>query len=1375
MAAKKKTKNHPKTSSGKPKAGGAPPPADQGCPVVGIGASAGGLEAMTDILHTLPEDIGAALVFIQHLDPKHASMLTELLARATKIPVTQVDNGMVVEKNHLYVIAPNTCIGIRAGRLTSEMRNPGAPHMPIDFFFRSLADDQGGKAIGVVLSGTASDGTLGLKAIKEAGGITLAQDPETARYDGMPRSAIVAGCVDTVLPATGISAELVRLCKHPYMDHREAEELPPDNRSFEEILGLLRSAKGVDFAQYKAGTIHRRTLRRMALHRMDKPDQYASYLKSHREEIDLLFQDILIHVTSFFREPATFSAITAHVLPGILKGRSHEDPVRIWVPGCSTGEEAYSVAICALEYMRQSGTEIAVQVFGTDLSDSALDQARAGVYPQSIEADVSPERLRRFFVATNGKYQITRSVRDICIFARQNVTKDPPFSRLDMITCRNLLIYLGQRIQSKVMRLFHYALKPTGYLVLGASEHVGEAGNELFTPVDRQNKIFSRKPARTFVDNDLSAYEERVGATTGHAFPPAPALHDTEKKVDQLLLAHFTPAAVVVDSELKILQFRGDTSPYLRHLSGGASLDFRRLARGSIGAEVRSLFHSKEFQAGPVKSKPIAVVVDGVERRVCISILPLLASPAPQYLIAFEPVSFEPLTSGRKRPARAGTAPHKLTDLEEELANTRRYLHSVIQQQEAATEELKSSHEELQSTNEELQSTNEELLTAKEELQSTNEELTTVNDEMQSRNVELQQINNDLINLLSSVNIPIVMLGGDLQIRRYTPQAEKILNLLPADIGRSINDFRLKISVPDLADLCQHVIDTLVPHDREVQDNEGRLYTMWLRPYRTTDNRIDGVVLALFDITERKRTAEARYRRLFEASKDGIVIGDMATGEIVDSNPAITQLFGYSRSRLVGTRFWESDLFRGSEIDESLLDHLHEAESLQKTMMLTTEAGQATPVDVVASLYTEGEQKVVQFNIRDITARKKIEEQAQRHQEHLREMQKMEAVGRLAGGVAHDFNNILTAILGYADLLRDQLDGNARAFQMLAQIRNGAERATAITKQLLAFGRKQIVTPAVLNLNEVLGEFRQMISVMMPRNIELEIQPAPDLGMVWADRTQMEQVVLNLALNARDAMPEGGTVTILTGNVDADASYVAEHPTVPMGQYIALVVRDTGTGMDPHTQEHMFEPFFTTKPKGMGAGLGLPTVYSIVQQAGGYVRAYSELGVGTTFTVYLPRVAAEPLPDAAAAEIENVKGSETILLVEDQHPVRELARRFLETAGYHVLDASGGPEALRVSREYPDRIDLLFTDVVMPRMSGRELALQLATERPEMKVLYMSGHTEEAIVHHGVLKEGVEFLQKPFSQRDLLSRLRRILDRKHGDARPGEPEDQARQ
>jgi two-component system CheB/CheR fusion protein len=1362
-------RNSPKNEPIRPAIPSAPEPeriTPTECPVVGFGASAGGLEAFTEVLQHIPKKPRFALVLVQHLDPKHASILSELLSRSTRLPVLQVKEGMSVQPDHVYVIPPNSDIRISRGALHLEPRPSSGQHMPIDRFFQSLAQDQGAKAIGVILSGTASDGTLGLKAIKAEGGITFAQDVHSAKYDGMPRSAMAAGCVDFVLPPDQIARELLSLCQHRYLHGPEktaSAEATEDESAFSEVFAMLRSATGVDFASYKPGTIRRRTLRRMALHKMDQVQQYARYLKDNRGELQLLFQDILINVTGFFREPATFDGIKARVLPGLFKGRAPEDAIRVWVPGCATGEEAYSIAVCLLEYMHVAGAELPIQIFGTDLSEPALEKARAGLYPESIAADVSTERLRRFFVRVNSSYQITRSVRDVCIFARQNVTKDPPFSKLDLILCRNLLIYLGPALQATVMRLFHYALRPKGFLVLGVSESVGNA-TDLFAPQDKRLKIYSRKQASGGMSPaDFAPYDERTRPTPAESAPEEPGPVDIQKKVDQLILARHTPPAIVVDRNLQILQFRGQTSPYIEHTSGEANLNLMKMTPSGLGLEVRKLIPKAEMKNGLVTSDAAPVTTKNRMRRMNITVTPIQPSgqPEPLFLVVLEEVP-QPAPAEKGPKGRGAVSDRRTRELEHELSATREYLQAVIEEQEAASEELKSAHEEVQSGNEELQSTNEELLTAKEELQSTNEELTTVNEEMQSRNAELQQLNNDLLNLLSSVTIPIIMLGNDLRIRRFTPQAEKILNLLATDIGRPISDFRIKVNIPDLATLCQDVIDDLHAREREVQDAEGRTYSMWVRPYRTADNKIDGVVLALFDITERRQSAEARYRRLFEASMDGIIIADADTGEIVDVNPFVTRLFGYPRSRLIGVKFWESDLFRGSGLDQSIIEALQDSDSVQKPLPLPAESGELIETEVVCNRYGEGEKTVIQFNIRDLSSRKRMEEQLRREDEQLRQAQKMDAVGRLAGGVAHDFNNLLTAILGYCDLVQQDLqDGNGReARGMIEQIRISGERAAMLTRQLLAFGRKQVVQPAIIDPNELVTDMRQLMAVTLTSQIHLELNLARHQGRVKADRGQIEQVILNLVFNARDAMPNGGKITVETADVDVDETFSLQCPAVPAGKYVMLTVKDTGAGMDTETQTHLFEPFFTTKPKGKGVGLGLSTVYNIVKQSNGYIWAYSELGVGTTFRVYLPRVEAQPEAAAEhAAASEPAGGTETVLLVEDEPAIRNLARRFLEQRGYHVLDAAGGPEALRAASEHHGPVHLLLTDVVMPSMSGRELAFHMAPERPEMKVLYMSGHTEDMIVHHGVLNDQVPFLQKPFSRAALTAKVREVLDR----------------
>jgi two-component system CheB/CheR fusion protein len=1332
------------------------------CPVAGFGASAGGLEAFSELLQHLPAETGMAFVLVQHLDPKHGSLLTELLAKSTEMTVVQVRDGMRAEPNRVYVIPPNANMSIADGILHLEARL--THHMPIDHFFRSLAQDQGSKAIGVILSGTASDGTLGLKAIKAEGGITFAQDEKTAKYDGMPRSAILAGCVDFILPPEGIARELVRLGQHPYVAPAQTGEAAAfdNDPQFAQIFSLLRNNTGVDFVYYKHATIRRRILRRMALHKHERVEQYLEYLRQHPDELNALFHDILINVTSFFREPATFDVLREKVFPPIFKDRAPEDTVRVWVPGCATGEEAYSVAISLLEYMRENDLDHAIQVFGTDLSETALEKARAGVYPESISADVSAERLRRFFLKVNGSYQISRSIRDMCIFARQNLTKDPPFSKLDLITCRNVLIYLGPVLQARVMRYFHYGLKPNGYLVLGLSETIGSS-LELFAPVTGKERIYSKKIAPPGMNLDFGPFDEtRGGMEYRHVedWASAPELH---KRVDQIILARHSPAGVVVDKDLKVLQFRGHTAPFLEHSAGQPSLSLLKMTRGGVGLELRKMIQRVTKTGASVQSEPMRLA-SGDNNTVRLAVTPIKGPQVGEmaFLVLFETdhdAAAERERKDVKKPKPKAVGPDHIEDLEQELTATKQYLQTVIEEQEASSEELKSAHEEVQSSNEELQSTNEELLTSKEELQSTNEELNTLNEEMQGRNAELTQINNDLNNLLSSVNIPIVMLGNDLRIRRFTPQAERVLNLLPTDVGRKVTDFRIKINIPDLEALFLDVIDNLNTKEREVEDQTGCTYLMSIRPYRTSENRIDGAVMTLYDITERKQSAEIRYRRLFESAKDGILIVERGTAEILDVNPFLTRLSGYSRSELLGRRYSDTPLFAGTDLHPSSLPDTPDAESTQISLTLHKKAGEPIDVEIVANTYVEGPKLVVQLNIRDVGPRVRAEEKRRRDAEQRRQGEKMEAIGRLAGGVAHDFNNLLTAIVGYSDLLKERVRGDDALIREVDSIRSAADRAANLTRQLLAFGRKQIVQPTILDLNVLLAEMGQMLQVMINEKVELLIEPGPELGHVRSDRSQLEQVVTNLVLNSRDAMPEGGKIKIATANVTVDEAYARTHRSVPPGEYVMLSVSDTGIGMDAETQSHAFEPFFTTKPKGLGTGLGLSTIYGIVKQSGGHIWAYSELGHGTTFQIYLPRLAGAATTPASDGRPErSLRGTETILVVEDEPMVRRLTQNILEDEGYRVLPASNGPEALQLMKEYQGAIHMLLTDVIMPRMSGREVADRMASQRPDARVLFMSGHTEDAIVHHGVLDPGVAFLGKPFTPLGLLAKVREVLD-----------------
>ena len=837
-------------------------------PVVGIGASAGGLEAFTKLLKHLPNDTGMAFVLVQHLDPTHASALTEILSRATAMQVTEVKDGMRIEPDQVYVIPPNTNMAILHHRLSLMPRTEAhGLHLPIDYFLRSLAEDRRGRAVGVILSGTASDGTEGLKAIKAEGGITFAQDEKSAKYDGMPRSAIVSGFVDCVLPPEGIARELARLSRHPYVmlsqEAQTREWASGETDILNKFFILLRTHTGVDFTDYKHTTIRRRIQRRMLLHRIERMDQYVQFLQQHATEVEALYQDLLINVTSFFRDPNSFRALRKKMFPRLLKNRGADQTLRVWVAGCSTGEEAYSIAISLLESIGDKRAEFPVQIFATDISGAAIEKARAAVYPKSIEQDVSAERLRRFFVKSDQGYQIKKAVREMCVFARQNAVKDPPFSKLDLISCRNVMIYLGPVLQKKLLPIFHYALKPDGLLMLGSSETIG-GFSDLFVLVDKKEKIYAKKPGR-FLPKFAPVTTERPGerrpggrqtARSGEERPIVPSPY---KEADNLILSQYAPPGVLINDALQILQFRGTTSPFLAPSPGEASLNLLQMVREGLRMDLRGAIEKARLTNKRVRKEGLPLETGDRSHRITLDVIPFNATPSKErfFLVAFEDTAtggvIPDKTAGRGKGQRAEHSP--AAQLRHELVATKEHLRTVLEEHDAGREELRSANEEIQSSNEELQSTNEELETAKEELQSTNEELTTLNEELQTHNDELNQVNNDLTNFLGSAHVPIVMVGGDLRIRRFTTAAQAVVNLIPADVGRPLGDIQPNVNVPDLSQLILEVIDTLTASEREVQDRQGRWYSLRIRPYKTVDGRIDGAVLIFIDIDATRRSA----------------------------------------------------------------------------------------------------------------------------------------------------------------------------------------------------------------------------------------------------------------------------------------------------------------------------------------------------------------------------------------------------------------------------------------------------------------------------------------------------------------------------------------
>lgn len=820
-------------------------------PIVVVGASAGGIESFSELLTHLPADTGMSFIFIQHLSPQHESILPAILSRVTKMTVVHGSNDQVAEPNHVYVIPPNTNMGIVHGVLKTMPRieSPGR-HMPIDFIFRCLADDQAHFGIGIVLSGADGDGAQGLRAIRAQGGITFVQDPKTAKVDGMPKSAILAGGTDTVLSIPDIAQELVRLSKHPYSFRKMAVE-QEDINALKAILQMLRTYTGVNFEKYKRGTVTRRLRRRVVLHKANSLSDYLQVLQRNNDELDELYRDLLINVTNFFRDSHVFDLLIKKAFPKLLQRKTRDSVLRIWVAGCSSGEEVYSLVMALHEAMDQVGIHLPVQIFASDLSEGALQKAREAVYPNSITVDVSPERLRRFFTKLpNGDFKVTNSIRESCVFAMHDVTRDPPFSRMDFVSCRNLLIYLDPQFQQRVINLFAYALNPRGYLLLGNSETVGNS--DAFNVASKSARIYVRKPilSRSHFDVPLSPSATRI-IPVKSTFRSSDGVLNLERTADAILLERFSPPGVVVNGNAEVIEFRGRTGGFLEPSPGEATLSLFKLARPGLDTELRVLLKKAEKQQEPVRKENLSVRLDGKVKNFALEVIPIRVPDDHFYfLILFDekgPARETALTISKKRTADISEK-EDVRLLQEELSTTREYLQSIIHDQETSNEELQAANEEVLSSNEELQSTNEELETAKEELQSTNEELTTVNDELSNRNNQLVQVNNDLSNLLASVNIPIIMVGNDLRIRRFTPMVERVFNVIASDIGRPITDIKPNIDVPDLKELILDAIETVRTTEREVQDRSGHWYSLRIRPYRTEDNKMDGAVLVLVDI-----------------------------------------------------------------------------------------------------------------------------------------------------------------------------------------------------------------------------------------------------------------------------------------------------------------------------------------------------------------------------------------------------------------------------------------------------------------------------------------------------------------------------------------------
>jgi two-component system CheB/CheR fusion protein len=898
-------------------------------PVVGIGASAGGLSALEAFFSAQPNDAGAgmAYVLVQHLAPDRESALSELLGRCTTMPVVDVEDGVAVQPDHVYVIPPDRDLALLDGTL--QLLEPTAPRglrLSIDFFFRSLAQDQREFAVCIVLSGTGSDGALGLRAVKGDGGLTIAQEPSSAAYEGMPQSAIATGCVDAILEPEEMLGRLSSYARLRFGDHPAGVPSAPllGEDTLRKICLRIRAHTGHDFSQYKQTTLVRRIARRMALHQLEREEDYLRFLQKHSVEIEALFADLLIGVTRFFRDPAAFTALETEVLPALLERRAG-GTLRLWVAGCSTGEEAYSIAMVLQELLASAKRHCAVQIFASDIDAEAIAQARGGVYPAAIAADVSPERLERFFVkdAESDVYRVTKLLRDQVIFSEQDLIKDPPFSKLDLISCRNLLIYMTSQLQKKLIPLFHYALAPEGALFLGSSETVGEFAS-LFEAIDRQHKLYKRRSdvASGATRLALPAFPERVAPGT----LALEARGDSRRRgkanlgtlTERALLDHHAHVGVLINGRGEILHIYGRTGHYLEPTPGDAQMNILKMAREGLRRPLTMALHKAVSERAVVHKERLKVRSNGASELVDVVVRPLhetteVTAESDLWLVVIVPRTevADEASVAEGDDTRGAESDERAAALEQELRAKEEYLQTTLEEMETSNEELKSTNEELQSVNEELQSSNEELETSKEELQSVNEELATVNAELQTKVSELSRTNNDMNNLLAGTGVGTLFVDHQLRIARFTPAATQVINLIQTDVGRPVGHVVSNlIDYQDLVRDAQAVLDSLAPLEREVQTTDGRWYLMRIRPYRTLDNVIEGVVITFVDISSRRlaelahREAEAFAASIVSAVREPLIVLDEAL-RVVDANAAYYRTFAITKGETVGRSLYE--------------------------------------------------------------------------------------------------------------------------------------------------------------------------------------------------------------------------------------------------------------------------------------------------------------------------------------------------------------------------------------------------------------------------------------------------------------------------------------
>ncbi len=1188
-------------------------------PVVGIGASAGGLEAVSEFLKAMRPDGGMAFVLVQHLPPDRESQMAEILARHTAMPVAQVEDGMAVEPDHLYVIRPGRVLTMREGRLHlgPPLGTRRAANRPIDDFFRSLAEEQRERAVCVVMSGLGSNGTAGAQAVKAVGGLCIAQDPETAQFPPMPRHLIDAGYADCVLAPADIPDVLLAYAEHPYArGGRESDAQSAVGREVDhlrDILALLRTRTRQDFSGYKKPTVLRRVQRRMGLTRTEDVGDYARLLRQTPTEVAALADDLLIHVTGFFRDPEAWEALRRHVVAPLVDARASGSSVRAWVAACSSGEEAYSLAMLLVEEAERAGKELDIKVFATDLAERALAHARAGVYPGGIESDVTPERLERFFTPDDSVYRVRADLRECVVFAPQNVLQDPPFSRLDIVTCRNLLIYLEPPVQQRLLALVHFGLVEGGALFLGSSETIAGA-DDMFVAIDKKARIFRRIGPTRHGLAEFPLPRAFAGRGEGEGKPGPGRAGGAQPSIEQLtqraLLKGHTPPAVTVDRQHRVHYFHGDTRAFLQQPHGEPTRDLLVLAREGIAGAVRVALHRATAHGERVTVLDgWAEVEPGRRVRVAVVASPVAPEPAPNekpgppeyFVISFEERGDFAPSAPSGQTAEGAESPDALRGLRAELQRT-------VEELQSSNEELRASNEEVMSINEEFQAANEELETSREEMQSLNEELTTVNAQLRAKVEEHLAASSDLASLLSSTDIAVLFLDTAFRIRRYTPAVRGLLDLIASDVGRPLAALARRFDDPHLDDDARAVLERLVPIEREVAAADGRYFLRRVLPYRTADNRIDGLVVTFVDISARKtaeealRASEEQFRRAVEDAPIPVIMY-AEDGQVLQISRTWTELTGYTLADMPTFEAWLNRAYGpGADAVRARMRELFEGDrrTLGLNFTIRTHGGAERRWSFSASApgsLRDGRRFVVGMAV-DVTELQLAHERAV-------QAERLAAIGQAITTLAHEGRNALQRAQGCLSRLGFRLEGKPAELDLAERTRQALGDLERLFDDIRSYAGPIVLDIHACDLGDIWREaWSHVLSRYPGRDARLEEDLNGTALACDADRFRLVLVFANLFANALDACPDPVRVVVV-----CRGALLGDRPA------LRITVRDNGPGFNPEQRRRAFEPFQTTKAK--GTGLGLAIVKRIVDTHGGTI-AIDDSPEGAALTLTLP-------------------------------------------------------------------------------------------------------------------------------------------------------------